>query len=234
MSNFIKSYFCKCFVLFVFLFKLCGCYSTCGALQSAKTLGKGESYGTAAFEISCWISEPDSGPPEKLPPDFYVVRTNIRYGIGQKTDLGLYLNTNNLFAILLSPSLVLVEHQFYLKQRITPETAKIALSGMFGITGPVYNVEKEKWNLFIPRTTMIISSNNVERSDFYGGVGCTYGPLYCIRYGEPWDFQYIEDSNFRFIPDIFLGWEGNFLLEVAVTFYRNKPLYLHLSFGWPH
>ena len=48
------------------------------------------------------------------------------------------------------------------------------------------------------------------------------------------DFQYIEDSNFRFIPDVFLGWEGNFLLEAAVTFYRNKPQYLHLSFGWPH
>jgi len=234
MPNFIKNHFWKCFVSFVFLYQLCCCYSTCGALQSAKTLGKGEFEGLAANEISCWISEPDSGPPEKLPPDFNASRINLRYGIGEKTDLGLYLNFSSLICAPFSLSATLVGHQLYIKQRITPETSNVAIIGMFGITGPVYNVEEERCNIFVPRITTIISSNNAKKSNIYGGLGCNYGPLYCMRWGEPYDLQYIEDSNFHFIPDVFLGWEGNFLLETAVTFYRNKPLYLHLSIGWFH
>lgn len=233
MDKFIKNHFWKCLVSFVFLCQLCGCYSTCGSLQSAKTLGKGEFDGFGTNEISCWIREPDSGPREKLPPDFNTSRVNLRYGIGEKTDLGLFLNFPSLISAFLSPPAALVGHQLYIKHKITPKTAKVALSGMFGIAGPVCNVEKEKYNLFIPRTTAIISSNNGEKSSFYGGLGCTYGPLYCMRDGEPWDLHYIENGNFHFIPDVFLGWEGCFLVEAAVTFYRNEPLYLHLSIGWP-
>lgn len=245
MLVFAKSHFWKCFFTTIFLYQLCGCYSTSGALQSARTAGKGEFEGIGAMEFASLISDPRPDIPDERPHNSRGARLNLRYGIGERTDLGIYLNWYSLFPGIFTPTLILVGHQVYLKQRLTPENSKIAISGMFGITetiGAEVEDEEVRYDLFIPRTTIITSSNSKEGPNLYGGWGCIYGHLYGL---QPESFEnigrllYIGDEQASFIHDLFLGWEGKIwkaktktLLEADVTFHRHKPLILQISVGY--